>query len=69
MNKMVEIDADYKIMKISDHKPIAVVKGPAWHFLGADDQCWYGVSTDNQGTGVIEGTYLDYVVEELLPRI
>ena len=55
------------MMKIGDHKPISVIKGPAWHFLGTDEQCYYGHSTDSQASGVIEGSYMDYVVEELLP--
>jgi len=67
MGKHVKIDSDYNMMKIGDHKPISVVKGLAWHFLGTDEQCYYGRSTDNQASGVIEGSYMDYVVEELLP--
>ena len=54
-------------MKIGDHKPIQVVKAPAWNFLGTDEECWYGKSTNNQGSGVIENNYMDYVEEELLP--
>ena len=68
MKKMVKIDPNYSIMKIADHIPISVVKGPVWNFLGSDEQCWYGKSTDNQATGVIEGSYLDYLVEELIPQ-
>ena len=67
MKKEMYIDTEYNIMKIGGHKPIQVVKAPAWHFLGTDEECWYGKSTDNQGGGVIEGNYMDYVVEELLP--
>jgi len=67
MGKDIKIDKRHNIMKIGDHKPISVVKGPAWLFLGIDKDCWYGKSTSNQGDGVIEGNYLDYMVEELLP--
>jgi len=56
-------------MKIGHHKPISVVKGQAWNFLGTDEQCCYGHSSDNQGAGVIQGSYLDYVVKELLPSL
>ena len=69
MGKHVKIDSDYNVMKIADHKPISVVKGPAWHFLGTDAQCYYGQSTDNQASGVMQGSYMDYVVEELLPLV
>ena len=67
MGKQIEIDTEYNMMKIGDHKPISVVKGPAWHYLGTDEECWYGSKTNNQGAGMIEGNYMDYVVEELLP--
>ena len=53
-------------MKIGDHNPIQVVKASAWQFLGIDQECWYGKSTNSQGGGMIEGNYMDYVVEELL---
>ena len=66
MKKEIEIDIQYSIMKIGGHKPIQVAKAPAWHFLGTDEECWYGKSTNNQGGGVIEGNYMDYMVEELL---
>jgi len=69
MGKHVTIDSDYNVMKIADYKPISVVKGPAWHFLGTDAKCYYGRSTDNQASGVIRGSYMDYVVEELLPSV
>jgi len=39
MGKDVQIDTDYNIMKIGYHTPIAVVKGPVWHFLGTEEQC------------------------------
>jgi len=67
MGKDIGIDTNYNIMKIGYLTSISVVKGPAWHFLGTDEECWYGRTTDNQGGGVIQGSYLDYVVKELLP--
>ena len=66
MGKTIQIDTEYNIMKIGDHKPISVVKGRAWSFLGIEEDCWYGKSSNNQGGGVIEGNYMDYVVDELL---
>ena len=67
MGKQIEIDTEYNMMKIGDHKPLSVVKRPAWHYLGTDEECWYSSNTNNQGGGMIEGNYMDYVVEELLP--
>ena len=55
------------MIKIGDRKPISVIKDAFWNFLETDEQCWYSRSSDNQGGGVIQGSYLDYVVKELLP--
>ena len=68
MGKQVVVDKEYNMIKIGNQKPISVVKGPAWHFLGTYEECWYGKSTNNQGGGVIEGSYMDYVVGELIPH-
>jgi len=54
-------------MKLGDRKPMSVLKGKAWPFLGIVKECWYGVSTDNQGTDIIEGVYTDYIVDRLIP--
>ena len=64
----MNIDTDYNIMKLGDRKPISVQKVKTWPFLGISEECWYGVSTDNQGTGIIEGIYTDYIVERLVPQ-
>lgn len=63
----VDIDYDNNIMKFGDRPPISVKRGSAWPFLGVLEDCWYGHTTDNQGTGVIEGVYTDYIVEHLIP--
>jgi len=55
-------------MKLGDRKPISVKREKAWRFLGINEYCWYGTTTDNQGTGIIEGIYIDYVVEHLIPK-
>ena len=60
----VEIDTKYNLMRFNNRKPISVRKGPAWPYLHINEECWYGTATDNQGTGVIEGNYMDYIVKE-----
>ena len=67
MTSDVEFDDEHNLLKFNNHKPISVRKGPAWPYLHINEDCWYGTSTDNQGAGVIEGNYLDYVVQELIP--
>ena len=68
LNSGVDIDTENMLMRFSDHKPIPVKKGRAWSFLGIDKDCWYGMATDNQGAGVIDGVYTDYIVPYLIPQ-
>ena len=62
----VTFDPDYNVMKFGNRKPISVKRAPAWPFLGTSELCWYPTVSDNQGAGVIEGVYTDYVVEHLV---
>ena len=62
----VKIDFDNMLMQLGDRKPISVKRDKAWPFLGINEECWYGTATDNQATGIIEGVYIDYVVEHLI---
>ena len=55
-------------MKLGDRDPILVKRGKAWPFLGIDAECWYAVDTNNQGAGIIEGVYTDYIVDHLIPK-
>ena len=64
----VKFDADNMLMQLGDRKPLSVKKDKAWPFLGINEECWYGANTDNQGTGIIEGIYIDYVVEDLIQK-
>ena len=61
----VQIDYDNMLMKLGDRPPISVKRGSAWPFLGVPDDCWYGDTSDDQGAGVIDGVYTDYIVEHL----
>ena len=56
------------LLQLGDRKPIPVKKGMAWPFLGIDEDCWYGVDTDDQAPEIIEGIYTDYIVEQLIPN-
>jgi len=64
----VKIDSKNMLMQLGDRKPISVKKNMAWPFLGINEDCWYGTVTDNQALGIIEGTYTDYIVEQLIPN-
>ena len=64
----VNIDTENMLMKLGDRDPISVKRDKAWAHLGINAECWYGVDTDNQGAGIIEGTYTDYIVNQLIPK-
>ena len=55
----VNIDTENMIMKLVDRNPIPVKRDKVWPFLGVNAECWYGVDTNNQGAGIIEGVYTD----------
>jgi len=56
-------------MKLGDRTPVLVKNGDPWPFLGVSGKCWYAVSTDSQGTGIIDGAYTDYIVKHLVPTV
>jgi len=56
------------LMQLGDRKPISVKKDMAWPFLRINEDCWYGVNTNYQALGIIEGTYTDYIVDQLIPN-
>ena len=63
------IDTESMLMKFNDRKPISVRRALAWPYLNINEDCWYGTTTDNQATGMIDGVYTDYIVENLVPYI
>ena len=62
----VDLDAEPAIMKINyDRVPFTVKRGEIWPYLNIPGTCWYPTDTDDQGEGVIEGVYIDYIVDDL----
>ena len=45
--------------------PFAVKKGEIWPYLKIPGACWYSIDSDDQGGGVLEGDYTDYIVDDL----
>ena len=48
-----------------DRTPFAVKKGEIWPYLKIPGACWYPTGSDEQGGGVLEGDYTDYIVDDL----
>ena len=65
---LVDHGTDPILMKIS-HKYrevlFAVKKGEIWPYLKIPGICWYPIDSDDQGGGVLEGDYTDYIVDDL----
>ena len=51
-------------------EPVPVMRRPVWSFMErevADDQlCWTAMNPGYQGEGLIDGTYFDYQVNDVL---
>ena len=67
MGSKVEIDEQAGLMKVGNRQvPFPVKKGEIWPYLKIPGTCWYPTETDDQGEGVLEGMYTDYIVDDLL---
>ena len=51
-------------MKVGKRQPF-LKKSEVWPFLHIPGDCWYGTYTDHQAKGIIEGTYTDYITDDL----
>ena len=67
--KEVEIDTVRKILILPGKEPVPVMRRPVWSFMErevAEDQlCWTAMNPGYQGQGLIDGTYLDYLVNDV----
>ena len=72
MRKGVEIDETRKLLYLPSLKPVPVMRSSVWHFMEREspdqDQkfCWQAMNPGYQGKRLIEGSYLDYLVDDVL---
>ena len=68
--KNVEIDEARKILILRDKEPVPVMRRPVWSFMEREKQddrfCWAAKNEGYQGKGLIDGNYLDYLVDDVL---
>ena len=64
----VKIDTENMLMKLGDRNPFSVKRDKVWPHVGINAECWYGAATNNQGAGIIDGIYTDYIVDHLIPK-
>lgn len=66
----VEIDEVRKILIMPNKEPVPVMRRPVWSFMERekqDDQlCWTAMNPGYQGEGLIDGTYFDYLVDDVM---
>ena len=68
--KGVEIDEMRKLLFLPGKAPVPVKWRPMWRFMERHKKnmqyCWASMNPGNQGKGLIDGHYLDYLVEDVL---
>ena len=69
----MRVDHVQKVLLLHDRKPVPVKQRSVWGFMKHDlhevadgEQCWTTISHSEQGEGLIEGTYTDYRVKDIL---
>ena len=67
----IEIDKSRKLLLLGpDMEPIPVMRKPVWSFTERetpeDQLCWAAMNPGYQGKRLIQGHYLDYLVDNVL---
>ena len=70
MNKGIAVDPIRGILIRPGFEAIPVVKDQKWQYTGEDasSECWRVMNVGHQGENLIEGTILDYIVENINQR-
>ena len=73
MRRGVEIDEVRKLLHLPNLEPVPVMRSSVWHFMerespdtGGQKFCWQAMNPGYQGKMLIEGSYLDYLVDDVL---
>ena len=66
----VDIDETRRLLQLPGMDSVPVMRKPVWHFMEretpGEDLCWVAMNPGYQGKKLIEGHYLDYVVDDVL---
>ena len=66
------MDEVRKILVMPNKSPVPVEWKPVWRFMERraprkdEEHCWKAMNPGTQGKGLIDGHYLDYLVEDVL---
>ena len=65
----MEIDETCRLLLLPNMEPVPVMRKPVWHFtereVVEDKLCWVTMNPGYQGKKLIEGHYLDYIVNDV----
>ena len=66
----MRVDEDQKLLLLPAMDPVPVMRHSVWHFMERDTPddslCWQAMNPGYQGRRLIEGHYLDYLVDDVL---
>ena len=69
MNEDITIDPVKQILIRPGFEAIPVIKDMKWRYNEeASDECWRVMNVGHQGEKLIQGTILDYIVEDVKQR-
>ena len=71
LNKDVIVDDVRKILILPGKEPVPIQRKPVWAFMERESKdstnfCWVAMNFGYQGDGLIDGSYLDYLVDDVL---
>ena len=72
MREGVKIDKVRKLLYLPSLPPVPVMRSSVWHFMESESPdpeqklCWQAMNPGYQGKRLIEGSYLDYLVDDVL---
>ena len=70
MNKYITVDPVKEILIRPGFDAIPVIKDKKWRYNDeeASSECWRAMNVGHQGEKLIDGTILDYIVEDVKQR-
>ena len=70
-NEDVILDEVRKILILPGKEPVPIQRKPLWAFMEREAKdstnfCWVAMNLGYQGDGLIDGSYFDYLVDDVL---
>lgn len=65
MGADVAVDEHSGLLRVGNIAPFSVKEKDIWPYLHRPGKCWYATDAGDQGEGILEGVYTDYIVDDL----